>query len=141
MIFRILTGTMLLFIGGLLGCGDKGEKRLPESGFQVAFESHKIASQMTSGKTISANIMVKNISPVAWPSKQGCERLLNAANVTSRHRQLLVQQWGSFSAAWKELTTGPNISIAVAGIRCASSLPHDLDFHPRLWQKHGRFKR
>ena len=60
---------MLLFIGGLLSCGDKGAKRLPESGFQVAFESHKIASQMTSGKTISANITVKNISPVTWPSK------------------------------------------------------------------------
>jgi len=60
---------MLLFVGGLLSCGDKGARRLPESGFQVAFESHKIASQMTSGKTISANITVKNISPVTWPSK------------------------------------------------------------------------
>ena len=69
MIFRILTGTMLLFVVGLLSCGDKGARRLPESGFQVAFESHKIASQMTSGKTISANITVKNISPVTWPSK------------------------------------------------------------------------
>jgi hypothetical protein len=66
---RIAAGTMLLFIGGLLGCGDQGAKRLPESGFQVAFESHKISSQMTSGKTIFVNITVKNISPVTWPSK------------------------------------------------------------------------
>lgn len=49
------------------GCGDR--KRLPDSGFQVAFESHNVPSQMQSGKTISADIRVKNTSPVAWPSK------------------------------------------------------------------------
>jgi hypothetical protein len=46
-----------------------GAKRLPESGFQVAFESHKIGSEMTHGKTVSADITVKNVSPVTWPSK------------------------------------------------------------------------
>jgi cell division septation protein DedD len=42
---------------------------MPESGFQVEFPSHKIASEMLVGKTVSADITVKNISPVAWPSK------------------------------------------------------------------------
>ena len=69
MMRRLAVGTMLFVIGGLLGCGDRGAKRLPESGFQVAFESHKIASEMTSGKTISADITVKNVSPITWPSK------------------------------------------------------------------------
>jgi cell division septation protein DedD len=67
--YRLAIGAVVLVIGVLLGCGRTGAKRLPESGFQVAFESHKIASQMTSGKTVSANITVKNISPVTWPSK------------------------------------------------------------------------
>jgi hypothetical protein len=64
MIRRFAVGTMLFVIGALPGCDDTGAKRLPESGFQVAFESHKIASEMTSGKTVSADITVKNVSPV-----------------------------------------------------------------------------
>ncbi len=60
---------MIVTLGGLLGCGKGGPKRLPESGFQVAFGPHKIASEMKSGKTVSADITVKNISPITWPSK------------------------------------------------------------------------
>jgi cell division septation protein DedD len=69
MIRRLSIGAMLFIIGAILGCRQPGAKRLPESGFQVAFESHKIASEMTSGKTVSADITVKNVSPVTWPSK------------------------------------------------------------------------
>jgi cell division septation protein DedD len=69
MIRRLIVGTMPFVIGGLLGCGDTGAKRLPESGFQVAFESHNVASDMKSGKTVAADITVKNVSPVTWPSK------------------------------------------------------------------------
>jgi cell division septation protein DedD len=66
---RLIVGTMPFVLGGLLGCGDTGAKQLPESGFQVAFESHNVASDMKSGKTVSADITVKNVSPVTWPSK------------------------------------------------------------------------
>ncbi len=69
MIRRLAVGTMLFVIGGLLGCGDTGAKRLPESGFQVTFEYHNVASDMKSGKIVSADITVKNVSPVTWPSK------------------------------------------------------------------------
>ena len=58
---------MIILAASPLGCGDKA-KRLPESGFQVAFESHNVASEMKSGKTVSADIAVKNISPIIWPS-------------------------------------------------------------------------
>jgi cell division septation protein DedD len=59
---------MVFVLVALLGC-DRGAKRLPEAGFQVAFGSHNVASEMNSGKTVSADIAVKNISPVTWPSK------------------------------------------------------------------------
>ena len=68
MMCRSLVATVLLVLSALLGCGDK-TKRLPESGFQAAFESHKVAAEMNSGKTVAADITVKNISPVTWPSK------------------------------------------------------------------------
>jgi hypothetical protein len=50
---------MPFVIGVLLGCGDTGARRLPESGFQVAFESHNVASDIKSGKTVSADITVE----------------------------------------------------------------------------------
>ena len=65
---RLVVSVIAITLSGVMGCGDKS-KRLPESGFQVAFESHKVASEMKSGKTVSADITVKNISPVVWPSK------------------------------------------------------------------------
>jgi len=65
---RLVVSVIVIILSGVVGCGDK-RKRLPESGFQVAFESHKIASEMKSGKTVSADITVKNISPMTWPSK------------------------------------------------------------------------
>ncbi len=68
MIRRSIVATMIFVLGALPSCGDK-TKRLPESGFQAAFESHKVAGKMISGKTVSADITVKNISPVTWPSK------------------------------------------------------------------------
>ena len=65
---RLVVSVIVIILSGVVGCGDD-RKRLPESGFQVAFESHKIASEMTSGKTVSADITVKNVSPITWPSK------------------------------------------------------------------------
>ena len=67
--FRFAAGMTVVIFAASLGCGDRGPKRLPESGFQVAFESHKVASEMKSGKTVAADLTVKNISPVTWPSK------------------------------------------------------------------------
>ncbi len=64
--FAVLVAAGLLT--GMLGC-DRGPKRLPESGFQVEFPSHKIAAEMTAGETVVADITVKNASPVSWPSK------------------------------------------------------------------------
>jgi hypothetical protein len=66
---RIIRSVIVIMLSGVVGCGDRGAKRLPEAGFQVEFQSHNVASEMTSGKTVSADIMVKNISPVTWPSK------------------------------------------------------------------------
>ena len=67
--FRLAAGMTVVIFAASLGCGDRGPKRLPESGFQVAFESHKVASEMKSGKTVAADLTVKNISPMTWPSK------------------------------------------------------------------------
>jgi cell division septation protein DedD/predicted small lipoprotein YifL len=66
---RLETGVMIIILIALSGCGERGPQRLPDSGFQVAFESHKIATEMPSGQTVSADITVKNTSPVTWPSK------------------------------------------------------------------------
>lgn len=68
MISRLAASVFVIVLMALPGCGDR-PRRLPESGFQVAFESHNVASQMQSGKTIFADIRVKNISPIVWPSK------------------------------------------------------------------------
>jgi hypothetical protein len=62
-------GMMIVTLGGVFGCSKSGPRRLPESGFQVAFESHKVASEIPSGQTVAADITVKNVSPVTWPSK------------------------------------------------------------------------
>ena len=40
---RLAVGAIAFVIGGLSGCGDRGAKRLPATGFKVAFESHKIS--------------------------------------------------------------------------------------------------
>jgi hypothetical protein len=69
MIRRFSTGAMLFLIGGIFGCGHTDAKRLPESGFQVAFESYKIPPNMIADETVSAHVTLKNISPVTWPSK------------------------------------------------------------------------
>ena len=66
---RLKTGALIIVLIALAGCGERGPQRLPDAGFQVAFESHKIASEMPSGQTVSADITVKNTSPVTWPSK------------------------------------------------------------------------
>jgi hypothetical protein len=60
----------------LAGCGGgQGTKRLPAAGFKVAFESHGVAAQMRSGERVVADVMVKNISPVTWPSKPNAKNL------------------------------------------------------------------
>ena len=66
---RLAVSVLVVTLSSLLGCGGGGPKRLPESGFQVAFESYKVAAEMASGKTVSADITVKNVSPMTWPSK------------------------------------------------------------------------
>jgi len=72
---------MLFVIAGLSGCGDRGAKRLPLTGFKVAFESHKVAAQMKSGERVAADVTVKNVSPVSWPSKPNSKNL-HAVNLT-----------------------------------------------------------
>lgn len=65
---RALTA-IIAVLWGIAGCGDGESTRLPESGFRVAFESHRVASEMKSGETVVADVTVKNISSVTWPSK------------------------------------------------------------------------
>jgi len=35
----------------------------------VVFESYKVATDMVSGKTVSADIAIESISPMTWPRK------------------------------------------------------------------------
>ena len=65
---RLVVSVIVIILSGVVGCGDN-RKKLPESGFQVVFESHNVPSEMESGKTVAADITVKNVSPVTWPSK------------------------------------------------------------------------
>ena len=65
---RFVVSVLVILLGGVAGCGDRS-RPLPEAGFQVEFQSHKVASEMISGKTVAADITFKNISPVTWPSK------------------------------------------------------------------------
>jgi cell division septation protein DedD len=53
----------------LAGCGERGPRPLPYSGFQVSFKPHNVASEMASGQKVAADIAVKNVSPVTWPSR------------------------------------------------------------------------
>jgi len=66
---RLVASVIVIILSVVVGCGDREAKRLPEAGFQVEFQSHNVASEMTSGKTVAADITVKNTSPVTWPSK------------------------------------------------------------------------
>jgi len=66
---RLAVSVLVVPLSSLLGCGGGGPKRRPESGFPVAFESYKVAAEMASGKTVSADLTVKNVSPMTWPSK------------------------------------------------------------------------
>ena len=56
--FRLAAGMMVVIFAAPLGCGDREPKRLPESGFQAAFEFHKVAGEMKSGKTVAAKTSV-----------------------------------------------------------------------------------
>ena len=72
---RLAVAAMAFAIGGLSGCGDRGAKRLPPTGFKVAFESHKVEAQMKSGERVAADVTIKNVSPVSWPSKPNSKNL------------------------------------------------------------------
>jgi len=74
---RLAAGVVAATLVAVLGCGRGGPKRLPEAGFQVAFGPHSVASEMASGKTVAADITVKNASPVTWPSKPDSKNRYN----------------------------------------------------------------
>ena len=90
---RLAVGAIAFVVVGLSVCGDRGAKRLPLTGFKVALESYKVAAQMKSGETVTAEITVKNISPVSWPSKPNSKNL-HAVNLAyhwlDRKRQMVV---------------------------------------------------
>src|SRR5690242_7186774 len=69
MVSRVVAAGAATFILAFpLACRE-GVRRLPEAGFQVEFPAHKIPSELTAGQTAAADISIKNISPVVWPSK------------------------------------------------------------------------
>ena len=72
---RLAVAAIAFVVVGLSGCGDRGVKRLPLTGFKVAFESHKVGAQMKSGERVAADVMVKNVSPVSWPRKPNSKNL------------------------------------------------------------------
>ncbi len=68
MVRAVGVGAATFFLVFPLACRE-GVRPLPEAGFQVEFPAHKIPSALTVGQTAAADISVKNISPVVWPSK------------------------------------------------------------------------
>jgi cell division septation protein DedD len=104
MIFRLAVSVVVIAFVALTGCGERS-KKLPDSAFQVAFESHNVPSQMQSGKTISVDVRVKNISPVVWPSKPDSKE---------RYAVTLSYHW-----------LGPrSVTVVLDGLR--TPLPRDL---------------
>lgn len=67
--YKRMVAVTFVALWGIAGCGERGSRRLPEGGFRVAFESHKIAPVIKKGETVSADVTVKNISSATWPSK------------------------------------------------------------------------
>ena len=102
----VALGAMLIIFGGLLACGDGGPKRLPEAGFQAAFDSHKVPSEMKIGEMASADITVRNASPVSWPSQ---------SDAKGRYAVNLAYHW----------LTAKGTTVVFDGLR--TPLPKDLE--------------
>ena len=113
---RLIVSAIAIILGGVVGCGGGGPKRLPEAGFQVEFQSHKVASEMISGKTVAADITFKNISPVTWPSKPDNNNR-NAVNLSyhwlNRKGETLVLD-GLRTPLPRDLKPGESINLKAA---------------------------
>ncbi len=96
-----LPAALALFVG----CADRQSQPLPDAGFLVAFVSHNIPGEMKAGEKVLADVTVKNVSSVTWPSKPAPNEL---------HAVNLSYHW---------LTRRGRI-VVFDGIRTA--LPHDL---------------
>ena len=56
---RLAVAAIAFVVVGLSGCGDRGVKRLPLTGFKVAFESHKVGAQQGGGSKTPGNFEIK----------------------------------------------------------------------------------
>jgi len=66
---RLAILALAVTLGELAGCGGGEAKRMPASGFMVAFESHDVITEMKTGERVFVNVTLKNISSLTWPSK------------------------------------------------------------------------
>lgn len=67
----------------LWACGGDEAKRLPDSGFAVEFLENDIPNTMTAGKTLSADVAIRNISKQTWPSRPNAKNR-NQVNLSYR---------------------------------------------------------
>lgn len=59
----------VLLVVAASACGRGGARRMPDSGFRVAFGEHNVPAEIAPGAQVSADITITNTSPVTWPSK------------------------------------------------------------------------
>lgn len=76
---RILLGVLLVIAAA--ACGRGSATRMPDSGFRVAFGEHNVPSEIAPGAQVSADVTIKNTSPVTWSSKPNYKGL-NAVNLS-----------------------------------------------------------
>ena len=51
------------------GCGHRESQRLPDSAFQVNFETPNIPTEMIAGTQVTVDVSLRNTSTSTWPSK------------------------------------------------------------------------
>ena len=97
-------------------CGERGAKRLPLNGFRVAFESHNVAAQMRSGERVTADVTVKNVSSVTWPSKPNAKNLqaVNLAYHWSDKKGRIVIFDGERTPLPYDLKPGESVTLKAA---------------------------
>jgi cell division septation protein DedD len=114
--YRRVAAAIMVALWGVAACGERGSKRLEDSGFRVAFESHKVPLQMNSGEKVVADVTVKNISSMTWPSKPDAKNG-NAVNLSyhwlNKKRETLVFD-GMRTPLPRDLEPGDSVALKAA---------------------------
>ena len=109
----VLIAFMTLAALALWACGGDDAKRLPDSGFAVEFLENDIPNTMTAGKTLSADVAIRNISKQTWPSRPNAKNR-NQVNLSYRWKdpkgQVLVAD-GVRTALPQNLAPGESVRL------------------------------